>query len=274
MITFQELVELKTNLFKSSKVKLVRHKDSRKEYKDILKDRGNLLEYQRIQGKDVFKNTDYLISFTGMESTKALLFGIFKVKDVRVKWSEKEQKEVFYYTLTEEEICTDLIGRVVIDWGKSSISWHQWYHKQEKEVLEILPKGYLGEFKGLTNFILDYNELRKLISNPDANRDWRSNLSSVNGIYMILDTKTGNQYIGSAYGKGGIWQRWSDYASNIHGGNKKLKELCDNNKNYKQNFQYTILQSLPSNISAKEVIKIENLYKEKFGTKSFGLNEN
>ena len=89
---------------------------------------------------------------------------------------------------------------------------------------------------------------------------------------QLHDTKTGNQYIGSAYGKGGIWQRWSDYSSNVHGGNKKLKELCNNK--YKQNFQYTILQSLASNISAKEIIKIENLYKVKFGTKSFGLNEN
>jgi len=270
MITFQELVELKTNLFKSSKVKLVRHKDNRKEYKDILKDRETLLEYQRTQSKEVFKNADYLISFIGQEGSKSLLFGFFKVKGVSIKNNK------FYYDLEEMNVCdalNNLIDRVVINWGKSTLAWFQWYHKQEKEVLEILPKGYLGEFKGLTNFILDYDELRKLISNPDANRDWRSNLSSVSGIYMILDTKTGNQYIGSAYGKGGIWQRWSDYASNIHGGNKKLKELCDNN-NYKQNFQYTILQSLPSNISAKEVIKIENLYKEKFGTKSFGLNEN
>ena len=36
MITLQELLELRTDYFKSSKIKLVRHKDSRKEYKDII----------------------------------------------------------------------------------------------------------------------------------------------------------------------------------------------------------------------------------------------
>jgi len=266
-LQLQDIIELRTDFFKGKRVKLVRHKDNRTEYKDILKDREALLEYQKEQGKEVFKNTDYLTSFIGQESTKSLLFGVFKLNGVDKKG------EKFYYNLIEVNIIDELIDRIVIDWGKSAISWYQWYDKQTKEVLEILPKGYLGEFKGLTNFVLDYDELKKLISNADANKDWKSNLSSVNGIYMILDTKTGNQYIGSAYGKGGIWQRWSDYSSNVHAGNKKLKELCNNNK-YKQSFQYTILQSLASNISAKEIIKIENLYKVKFGTKSFGLNEN
>ena len=268
MFTLQELIELKTDFFKGKRVKLVRHKDSRTEYKDILKDREALLEYQKQQGREVFKNTDYLISFIGQESTKALLFGVFKVNGV----DKKEEK--FYYNLTEVNVIDELIDRVVIDWGKSAISWYQWYDKQTKEVIEILPKGYLGEFKGLTNFVLDYDELKKLISNPDANKDWKSNLSSINGIYMILDNKTGSQYIGSAYGTGGVWQRWSEYASSIHGNNKRLKELCKKDVNYKKNFQYTILESLPSNINKKEVIKIENLYKEKFGTRAFGLNEN
>jgi hypothetical protein len=275
MFTLKELIELKTDFFKGKRVKLVRHKDSRTEYKDILKDREALLEYQKEQGKEVFKNTDYLISFIGQESTKSLLFGVFKVNGIDKKERGVIKKgEKFFYNLTEVNIIDELIDRVVIDWGKSAISWYQWYDKQTKEVIEILPKGYLGEFKGLTNFVLDYDELKKLISNPDANKDWKSNLSSINGIYMILDTKTGSQYIGSAYGIGGVWQRWSEYASSIHGDNKRLKELCKLDKNYKKNFQYTILESLPSNVNKKEVIKIENLYKEKFGTRAFGLNEN
>ena len=268
MFTLKELIELKTDFFKGKRVKLVRHKDSRTEYKDILKDREALLEYQKEQGKEVFKNTDYLISFIGQESTKSLLFGVFKVNGVDKKGAK------FYYNLTEVNIIDELIDRIVIDWGKSAISWYQWYDKQSKKVLEILPEGYLGEFKGLTHFVLDYDELKKLISNPDANKDWKSNLSAVNGIYMILDTKSGKQYIGSAYGIGGVWQRWSEYASSIHGNNKRLIELCQTDSNYKKNFQYSILESLPSNVNKKEVIKIENLYKEKFGTRTFGLNEN
>jgi len=89
-----------------------------------------------------------------------------------------------------------------------------------------------------------------------------------------LDKITGNQYIGSAYGKDGIWQRWSEYSKTGHGGNELLKELCLIDTQYYKNFQFTILQSLPSNLSNKDVIAVESLYKKKLGTKVFGLNKN
>ena len=143
-----------------------------------------------------------------------------------------------------------------------------------KEVVEILPKGYLGHFPGLLSFVLDFSELQKLAKNTEANREWLNHLKSVNGIYLILDEKTGNQYIGSASGKLGIWQRWSEYAKNGHGSNKMLKELCSSDSSYYKNFKFSVLQTLPSNSTSKEVILIENLYKTKLGTKAFGLNMN
>jgi hypothetical protein len=45
MIKLRELIELRTDIFKKSRVKLVRHVDD----KGILKDRDDLLEYQRFQ---------------------------------------------------------------------------------------------------------------------------------------------------------------------------------------------------------------------------------
>ncbi len=140
--------------------------------------------------------------------------------------------------------------------------------------MEILPKGYLGNFSGLLDFVLDFDELKKLTDNPEANIDWKLHLSSVNGIYMILDDNTGQQYIGSANGKGGVWQRWGDYAANKTGGNKELIRLLDSDPEYQRYFRYSILQTLPSNITQQEIIRIENLYKEKFGSKVHGLNAN
>lgn len=267
-LTLQEIISLKTDIFDNSRVQLVRHKDNRKEYRDILKDRNILIEYQKKQSAEVFKATDYIVSFIGQERGKSLLFGFFKVNGV------SKGDEGFYYELEEIHICQDLIDRVVIDWGKATLAWHQNYKSYPKEIVEILPKGYLGEFPGLTNFILDFQELKKLIENPDANRDWKNHLSSVNGIYLILDKFTGNQYIGSACGKDGIWQRWTDYSKTKDGGNKLLIKLFETNKEYHKNFQYTVLQTLPSNLTQKEVIAIENLYKIKFGTKFHGLNSN
>ena len=139
MITFRELISLKTDILESSNVKYVRHKDNRKEYRDLIKDRDELLEYQRDQKNDIFNGCDYIVSFFGQESTKALFIGVFKVNGVR-----KENDE-HYYDLKEVKGFDDFKDRVVIDWGKATLSWHQWYNKTEKEVVEILPKGYLGE---------------------------------------------------------------------------------------------------------------------------------
>lgn len=268
MITIQELITRETDVFKNARVQLVRHKDNRIEYRDVLKNRATLIEYQKEQRKEVFKNADYIVSFIGQERSKSLLFGFFKVNTV----SKKNDK--YYYDLEELNICEDLIDRVVIDWGKASLAWHQKYNENPKEVIEILPKGYLGYFPGLTNFVLDFQDLINLIENPDANRDWKTHLSSVNGIYMILDKLTGHQYIGSAYGGEGIWQRWENYSKTKHGGNQELIKLCDSDNDYHKNFQFTVLQSLPSNLSPEEVRKIEKLYKVKFGTKAHGLNNN
>ena len=268
MITLQEILNLKTDLFKTSRVKLVRHKDRRAEYRDLIKDREELLKYQQEQGKPIFHDCDYIISFIGQEQRKSILFGVFKV----MGFTFDDQVRKYYYNLEQLTEFEYLANRVIIDWGNNAISWHQWYDKQIKEIIQILPQGYMGSFPGLLNFVLDFSELKILINNPDANQDWKSNLSSIDGIYLILDSKTGNQYIGSASGKEGIWQRWTDYATTVHGGNEKLKELVSEDPNCYKHFKYSILQSLPSNLTQKEVVAIENLYKEKLGTKGHGLN--
>lgn len=268
MITIQEVLNMKTDLFIHSKVKLVRHKDSRLEYRELIKDRNELLKYQQEQSNPVFHDCEYIISFIGKERKKSILFGIFKVNG----YEERDNK--YYYDLEPLTEFDYLINRVVIDWGRSAISWHQWYDKQEKEIIQIFPQGYIGDFPGLLNFVLEFDELKRLIDNPESNEDWKNHLSSVNGIYLILDSKTGCQYVGSANGFGGIWQRWIDYAKTFHGGNLKLIELCKSDENYYKYFRYSILQTLPSNITKKDIDKIESLYKQKLGTKVFGLNKN
>lgn len=268
MLTFREIISTRTDILNTSKVKYVRHKDNRKEYRDLIKDRSELLKYQSWQLSNIFNDCDYIVSFFGQERARSLFIGVFKVNDV------KKVDDKYIYDLIEVNGFEDYKERVIIDWGKGTLAWHQWYDKSEKEVIEILPRGYLGSFLGLLNFALDFNELKKLIDNPEANRDWFNHLKSVNGIYLILDELTGNQYIGSAYGKNGIWQRWSEYTKNGHGGNKQLKELCLKESGYFKNFKFSILQTLPNNISPKEIIAIETLYKKKLGTKMFGLNSN
>jgi hypothetical protein len=268
MITLQQIVESQSDVLNGKRIKIVRHKDGRAQYSDIMKDKDRLLEYQKEQAKHVFKECDYIISFIGLERSHAVLFGVFKVGFYEFK------NDHYYYDLKHVDDFTSLENRLIINWGNNAISWHQWYDLHDKDIVQILPDGYVGHFPGLLNFVLEFDELQKIINHPDANHDWYQHLSAVNGIYMILDDKTGQQYIGSANGKNGIWQRWSEYVSNYTGDNKELVTLLKSNPLYYKNFKYSVLQTLPSNITQREIVAIENLYKEKLGSRAHGLNRN
>ena len=113
-----------------------------------------------------------------------------------------------------------------------------------------------------------FTDLKKLIQFPDTNLTWVKALSSVNGVYLIKDQKSGKLYIGSAYGDKGIYGRWSAYAKNGHGGNQELMGLDPDN------FKFSILEIVPATTTAQGVIDCENLWKEKLGTRLFGLNKN
>lgn len=280
MIRFSDLLKAYSFDFNCS-FKLVRHKLPNEIFEKLLN--NDLFEqYQCINGKERFE-CDYLISFIAKESTKALFCGIFKVngkisankagvdKYIKELYS-KDFNSAIYYLLEKQKKFEDLEQRVIIDWGNNTRVWVQ--NKCDKEVIEIKPKGFVEDFSGYLDFVLPFKKLERIVNNSDANYIWKNKLSSVYGIYLILDKKTGKQYIGSAYGENGIWGRWKKYVKTGSGGNDLLIDLIKNNNNYKYNFQFTILQTLPSNLSPNEVIEYEKLYKEKLGSKVFGLNKN
>lgn len=269
MITLAQILQSQSPILEGKRVKLVRHKDSRAEYREAIKDRNKLLAYQQKQGRDVFGDCEYIVSFIGLERSKSLFFGVFKVLGSKVVEGH------YIYNLQKVDAFDGLADRLVIDWGGSTRAWLQWYDRQSKKVVEILPAGYIGSFPGLLDFVLEFGELQTLIANPEANHDWKHHLSAVNGVYLILDRKTGNQYIGSAYGREGIWGRWKAYAATGHAGNKALEKLLSKDPDYAaRNFTYAILQTLPSNMTAQESIDVESLYKRKLGSRVHGLNEN
>ena len=143
-------------------------------------------------------------------------------------------------------------------------SWAQWLHRQgNKEIVELLPRHYVMDFPGYYNFVLSYDQLTTMISHPDSNREWQRMLSSVSGVYVLLDQRTGKQYVGSAYGGGGIWARWKSYVSSHSGGNALLKELLARSPfRYKQ-FQFSILRVLEPSATKDEVIDQEVIVKKK-----------
>jgi hypothetical protein len=176
------------------------------------------------------------------------------------------------YNLEEDTAYHELTDRIIVDWGGGTRAWVQGIHNQ-KAIIEIQPGLHYKHFKDYFDFILTYNELKEIINNQYP--DWKKTLSVTNAVYLIRDTSTGHQYIGSSYGEEGLWGRWATYIrSQGHGGNIGLKELVNANAAHCEHFVFTLLMLLPKTITQDEAIKKESLLKLKLGTREFGLNKN
>lgn len=277
----KEILKIK-NLDKY-RIKIVRHTTERKYIKDLIL-QDNFALYQSVQKNDVFSKYDYIITFKAIEGTHSLLHRMYKINGFKkidnlpenllsIKEPENWGVGPFYkYDMKRVNKLSDLEERLVIDWGKSTLSWHQ--KKLDKKVVEILPESFVKIFPGYEEVILSFKELSKMINNPVSNRQWKTALSSVYGVYLILNKKNGMQYVGSAYGNEGIWGRWSTYVRNKHGNNKLIKELLNSHPNHYKHFQFSILNIVPNTAMKEEVLRLEAKNKEKLGSKVFGLNDN
>ena len=71
-----------------------------------------------------------------MKRSQAVLLGVFKVGDC-----ERSAAGVFHYELESVSDFDSLTDRLVIDWGQGAVSWVQWYDRNDKAVVQILPDG-------------------------------------------------------------------------------------------------------------------------------------
>ena len=134
-------------------------------------------------------------------------------------------------------------------------------------------------FAGYNQVRLKFGELKRIVELNLS--DWRQALCAVFGIYLISDTKKGGAYVGSAYGKDGLWGRWSCYASNNfhgHGGDDGLINRIGNNTDYPDNFEFSILEVISKNRCEKDVRTREGWWKDALRTRKChnnnGMNEN
>lgn len=261
------------------RVKLVRHKDARFDLNRLFRE-DYFEEYQARQTTDCFRGASHLVSFIGERHSRSRFRGVYEVEGLRDKVPPHSSSfpypkmglGEFFYDLKKAEGFEELEDRLVIDWGAGARSWVQ--NLKSKRVLELLPEGKERDFPGYQDFVLEHDQLERIVKNPDANRTWHTMLRAVAGIYLIVDTQTGAQYVGSAHGEQGIWGRWATYVRTRHGGNKQLRQLLEGDPDRYRSFCYSVLRTLPRTWTAKEVIEVEQLYKRKLGTRAFGLNSN
>jgi len=170
--------------------------------------------------------------------------------------------ETLVYDINPMPEFEDLRERILIHWGNSTRSWSQWAANKRKDVIELRQSAREQVFPGFSQFSSCLEEL------PVLPPSWRGALSSVQGVYLLVCPKTGDQYVGSAYGETGFWGRWSAYVADGHGGNKLLKSRT------KVNFQISILEVTSPDMAPQEIIARETAWKGKLGSKAHGLNAN
>jgi hypothetical protein len=181
--------------------------------------------------------------------------------------------ELYFYDFVKIAGYEALEHRLVIDWGRGTLAWHQ--QVTNKPVLELLPEGRrLPAFDDYLEFSVSHRQLVELYRQPDAHRDWRAPLEAVAGVYLIQAETTGDLYVGSASGAAGLWGRWEQYAKTGHGGNRRLADLLGRDPDYPGRFRYSVLQILPKTFTRDEVLRREAVYKQKLGSRATSLNLN
>jgi GIY-YIG catalytic domain-containing protein len=264
-----------------SKVKLVRHGNKELPILETYRtNRAKFEAYQSFQAPKKFSGAYHIAVFAPTIGTTALFLGLWDIRDIKSSFEftkkihsiidkfnfpEEWHTITEWYDLVRNSKIDELSERLVIDWGKSTVAWVQ---TKDKKIIEIKSKNSIGDFISYDEVLLKFSDLKKLMTEDSSNASWVSALSAVNGIYLIRDQSTGLLYVGSAYGTNGIFGRWATYSRNGHGGNKKLKSLNP------VNFEFSILEVAPPTSSADEVIVRENRWKNRLGTRLFGLNDN
>ena len=296
-LTLKDLIKLEGLEYENLKFRIVRHKMNRKGWEDfdnlIRFDNEMLSAFAGSQERLVYKDADIILTFVALPGTKALFrtahinhgqisFNQYKkyykgykpFLNYRKNNSREENvlDDLYFYKLEDSNLLESYKNRLVIEWGKSTVSWVQ--SSIQKEVTEIYPKGFVSLFPGWDKVHLSHKELTEIINNPNGNKDWYEYLSRHSGVYVIFDSSTGNQYVGSASGGKGIWSRWEGYVRTGHNGNKGLKALAKNNQDFANNFTYSLHHVFPKTVSKKDVLYYESLLKNKLGSRAFGLNEN
>jgi hypothetical protein len=264
---------------KPEQVILLRHQDKRaargRTPYELWRDDPPAFEsYQSIQSfenRPKFSRATYWVSFVATPDSATMFVGLYaaKYKGVLAEDTPKPQNDGVdlagscdVYDLQFDERLADLKGKLFIEWGDGTRAWVQRADNQNKPITEVRPEFKERDFPGFLNF----NEpLSKVEGLP---KTWIENLKYAKGVYLLTCPKTKEQYVGSASGEEGFWQRWMEYFTTGHGGDVALKsrEASD--------YQVSILEVAGSSSNLDDILKMESRWKEKLQSREMGLNRN
>lgn len=244
---------------------------------------GDFKEWQEAQTQRNFSRK-YVLSLIYYKPNYWLFGGVYKILPTPLVEIHNGNWTGWKYDTELVDIQTDLIGRAVIYYKKDYrasyprlemvVSNEEGMSPRDMYISEMFDKQVsIEDFPGFDKVNIDYATLQMIVDGQL--HTWKSVLSNVKGIYLIVDKKTGKQYVGSAYGDECFWQRWSAYAKDGCGGNVELSSLIKKHgADYRYNFKYSILEICNMNIGNEYIIERENYWKQVLLTREFGLNQN
>lgn len=229
---------------------------------------GNFKAWQQEQTKRNF-GCSHVLSLIDLGNSEWLFVGVYDVLGCTPKSTDNR---FYLYDTVLRPGQDEWIGRVIVHHQRTRQSYIWLREEVALPIIEIRREPMtIGDFPGYNSVRLDFATLHTIITQKIPS--WHGALSDIKGIYLIVDTSTGEQYVGKASGNEGLWQRWSDYANSGHGGNKKLIQLLqDKGTEHKQHFQYTILEIADTHASDDEILKRESHWMKVLGTRVHGLN--
>ena len=264
--------------FDTDDVRLLRHKDARAEkgrtpYELWRDNRPMFDRYQSTQGviHESKLRAGYWASFLGTPNDETLFVGIYKVNNKQLLKRDTPKPHMngmdkagscYIYSLELDARLSDLIGRLLIDWGLGERAWIQRADRQNKSIVELRTVFKEPDFPGFLNFVMPLSKIN------DIPKDWITALASSRGIYLLTCPRTKEQYVGSATGEGGFWKRWQDYSKSGDGGNIALKSRDHSD------YQISILEVAGTALTQEEIIHMESLWKSKLQSREMGLNRN
>jgi len=232
---------------------------------------GNFDDWQRWQNKRNFER-EYVLSLISLPGHGRWLFaGVHRSS--KPEWLAEHSS--WYYPLQEEADFTDLNGRLIVSFSRPGrqpyLNAENWM--QHMRVSEMLPERLsIHDFPGFKAVDLTKGELDLIVR--QSCESWRTALSSVAGVYLITDTRSGKLYVGSATGEGGIWSRWTCYASDGHGGNCELQKLLKADMAHSNHFRYAILEIADVHSTKEDILRRESHWKNILMSRQYGLNAN
>jgi hypothetical protein len=232
---------------------------------------GNFKEWQEDQGQRNFE-CEQILSLIHLRGDRWLFGGIYRVEGIEAK--AEGPKRRYRYATSELAGLEHLVGRVIVRFAKKFRASYLrgGVYGEKLAVSEIRSdRVTVADFPGYNGVLLSYQLLRTIIR--EGISSWRSALGSVSGVYLIVDTSNGKQYVGSACGIGGIWQRWEAYANNGHGGNTELVSLlAKNGAEHAKSFQYSILEVSDLYTSKESILVRESHWKKVLCSSKYGYN--